>query len=55
MKHLKFRFRYFQDLAGSIALPEDFEPEKVTLHIKPEGKSKSDAVEQVFDWQATGS
>jgi hypothetical protein len=55
VKQLKFRFRYFQDLAGSITLPENFEPEKVTLHIKPEGKGKVEPVEQVFDWPATGS
>ena len=55
VKQLKFRFRYFQDLAGSFTLPEGFEPEKVTLHIKPEGKSKLEPMEQVFDWSATGS
>lgn len=53
VKQLKFRFRYFQDLAGSVTLPEDFEPEKVTLQIKPEGKAES--VEQIFDWSTTGS
>ena len=50
VQQLKFRFRYFQDLAGSITLPQGFEPEKVKLYIKPEGKSKAEPVEQVFDW-----
>jgi hypothetical protein len=55
VKQLKFRFRYFQDLAGSFSLPDGFEPEKVTLHIKPEGEGKPEPLEQVFDWPAPGS
>ena len=55
VKQLKFRFRYFQDLAGSLTLPEGFEPEKVRLHIRPEGKGKPEPMEQVFDWSASGS
>ena len=54
VKQLKFRFRYFQDLAGKITLPEGFEPEKVTLSIQPGGKSKLPSVEQSFDWPQPG-
>lgn len=55
VKQLKFRFRYFQDLAGSLTLPEGFEPENVTLHIKPDGKGKPEPIKQVFDWSASDS
>ena len=50
VKQLKFRFRYFQDLAGTIILPEGFEAEHVVLKVKPEGKGKPEPVEQTFDW-----
>jgi hypothetical protein len=52
VKQLKFRFRYFQELAGTITLPDDFEAEKVTLSIKPGGKGKSEPVIKTFDWPA---
>ena len=55
VKQLKFRFRYFQDLAGTITLPEGFEAEKVVLKIKPEGKGKPEPVEQAFDWPGPDS
>jgi hypothetical protein len=55
VKQLKFRFRYFQELAGSITLPEGFAPEKVILEVKPEGKGKLPAVKQTFDWYSSGS
>jgi hypothetical protein len=47
---LKFKFRYFQDLAGTVHLPEGFEARKVVLSIKPEGKGNSQPVEQEYDW-----
>lgn len=50
VKQLKFRFRYFQELAGKITLPDGFEPQKVVLSIQPKGKGKLPAVEQTFDW-----
>jgi len=54
VKQLKFRFRYFQELAGTIRLPEGFEPEAVILDIRPEGKGKASArsITQTFDWDA---
>ena len=52
VKQLKFRFRYFQELAGTITLPEGFEAEKVILSIKPGGKGKSEPVKKTFDWPA---
>ena len=57
VKVLKFRFRYFQELAGTINLPKDFMPEKVVLTIRPAGKAKgrTEPVVQSFDWSATRS
>ena len=55
VKQLKFRFRYFQELAGTITLPEGFEARNVTLTITPAGKKKQGPVEQVFDWPEVDS
>lgn len=49
-QQLKFRFRYFQDLAGTIVLPEGFEARRVVLTVRPEGKDKPEPVVQQFDW-----
>jgi len=44
----EFRFKYFQQLEGYIALPEHFAPSRllVTLHTKGQGKPPS----RGFDW-----
>jgi hypothetical protein len=57
VKQLKFRFRYFQDLAGTLTLPKGFVAEQVELRIRPEGKGKGkpDPVAQTFDWPVAGS
>lgn len=55
VRQLKFRFRYFQELAGTITLPDGFEPEKVILEVIPEGKGKPQPVKQTFDWYVTDS
>ena len=57
VKELKFRFRYFQELAGTIHLPEGFTAKKVVLTIRPtgKGKGKAEPVVQSFDWAATHS
>lgn len=49
-QHLKFRFRYFQDLTGNINLPPDFEADRVILTVRPQGKGKQEPVVQQFDW-----
>jgi hypothetical protein len=54
VQQLQFRFRYFQDLAGSIYLPEGFEASKVILRIKPEGKGGPQPVEQEYEWPDRG-
>ena len=57
VKELKFRFRYFQELAGTIRLPEGFTAKQVvlTIRVKGKGKSKMDPIVQSFDWAATRS
>jgi hypothetical protein len=49
-QQLKFRFRYFQDLAGTINLPADFEADKVVLTVRPHAKGGQEPVVQQFDW-----
>ena len=53
-----YRFRYFQRLSGSLALPEGFRPRRVTVRLFP-GDRNAGQVERTFDWpdpllQATG-
>ncbi|WP_250656510.1 DUF6776 family protein [Alkalimarinus coralli] len=47
---IKFKFRYFQDIAGELILPDDFTPEKVQIVAQARGK-KNTRVEQTFDWK----
>jgi Family of unknown function (DUF6776) len=47
---LKFRFRYFQDLAGEVRLPEGFVPDHVELTVTPTGKGVQAPVVQKFNW-----
>ena len=48
---IKFKFRYFQDIAGELILPDDFTPEKVQIVAQARGK-KNTRVEQTFDWKS---
>jgi hypothetical protein len=43
-----FSFRYFQQLEGSVMLPEGFTPQRVRVQLRADGNS----VEQAFPWQA---
>jgi len=54
VRQLKFKFRYFQDLAGTLYLPDGFDARKVILSIKPDGKGKPPPVEQEYDWPDHG-
>jgi hypothetical protein len=47
---VKFRFRYFQDVEGSLTLPENFEPLEIQVVAQAEGQKASQA-ERTFDWQ----
>jgi hypothetical protein len=44
---LRFRFRYFQDLSGTLTLPETFVPVQILVAATPAG---SNVVERQFDW-----
>jgi len=51
--HLNFRFRYFQELTGTLNLPEGFVADHVELTVQPEGGQQP--VVQQFDWPDTGA
>lgn len=46
---LRFRFRFFQNVAGQIHLPKDFKPEKVQIILQSIG-NKAMRIETEFDW-----
>lgn len=46
---LRFRFRYFQDISGSVTLPAQFTPEAITVTATPSGGG-AEPVERTFDW-----
>lgn len=46
---LTFRFRYFQDLNGSMALPDGFLPEAVVVTARKRG-ARSDRLQRKFAW-----
>lgn len=46
---IKFRFRYFQDFAGEISLPEGFRPERVEIIAESRGKGAV-RLEESFNW-----
>tara|TARA_R110000824_G_scaffold4579_1_gene22061 strand:- start:5015 stop:5755 length:741 start_codon:yes stop_codon:yes gene_type:complete len=46
---VKFRFRYFQDVEGKLALPDGFEPLEVQVVAQAEGRKSSQA-ERTFSW-----
>jgi len=43
-----FSFRYFQQLDGSVMLPEGFTPQRVRVQLRSDGST----VDQAFPWQA---
>lgn len=51
---LKFRFRYFQDLSGTLTLPNGFLPETVEVTVLQRG-SRSDNLKRTFDWAVRDS
>lgn len=46
---VKFRFRYFQDVEGKLALPAGFEPLEVQVVAQAKGQ-KSAQAERTFNW-----
>ncbi|MBZ0335792.1 hypothetical protein MARI_23480 [Marinobacter sp. JH2] len=52
---VKFKFRYFQDIEGSLSLPEEFEPLEIQV-VAQAGGQKTAQAESTFDWeQVTGN
>lgn len=50
---LKYRFRYFQDLSGVMALPAGFLPEAVVVTVNRRG-NRQDNLQRTFDWPISG-
>jgi predicted RNA-binding protein (virulence factor B family) len=48
-----FTFRYFDNLKGSLTLPEGFDPERIEVTLR-QGHGSDDAVTREFDWRAMG-
>lgn len=52
---VRFRFRYFQDVEGTLSLPQGFEPYEIQVVAQAQGRNASQA-ERTFDWaKLTGS
>ncbi len=47
---VKFRFRYFQDIAGELELPQGFAPEQIQVVAQSSGK-KATKIERTFEWK----
>lgn len=52
-ERIKVRFKQFQDIAGTIQLPEDFKPLKVIVEIKPGNKDLPE-VKKRYEWVVKG-
>jgi hypothetical protein len=53
-KSLTFSFKYFQVIEGEIRLPEDFQPEQVSVHATIfQFRRKKGELTTVFDWTFT--
>lgn len=48
-KSVKFRFRYFQEIAGTLEFPVGFEPTKIIVVAQSSGK-KAQRVEKTIPW-----
>jgi hypothetical protein len=51
---LRMRFVHYQDIEGVMRLPENFQPESVTIEVIPKNKGLK-RVSQVFQWQLAGT
>jgi len=52
---LGFRFRYYQDLTGTVTLPEGFQAQQLKLIIRTTGKKTPEIIEKVIAWPAGGA
>jgi hypothetical protein len=49
LRNHKMRFRFFQNVEGTLILPDGFVPVKFVIELEPEGKKK-DKVTAIYDW-----
>jgi hypothetical protein len=49
-KSIKMRFKYYQNVEGSLKLPDGFSPTKLTIEVKPTN-NKLAPVTMTYDWQ----
>lgn len=49
LNKLNFKFKYFQSFEGSLRLPSTFDPQSVTIVVRPSGK-KAKAVRESYKW-----
>ncbi len=49
-KNRRFRFKYFQEVSGTLRIPADFQPTNVIVRALPAGKGHAKAVERSFAW-----
>ncbi|WP_133510854.1 DUF6776 family protein [Candidatus Thiosymbion oneisti] len=45
----RMKFKHFQNVQGSVKVPDDFEPEKLIVEVKPE-TDKMNPVSEIFPW-----
>lgn len=50
VEKLKMRFRHFQDVDGVLQVPEDFNPERLTVELKPTS-NRLPETRASFDWR----
>ncbi|MCK9529357.1 MAG: hypothetical protein M0R77_02140 [Gammaproteobacteria bacterium] len=50
-RQLTYRFKYFQNFEGNLALPEGFTPVRTTVKVVPR-EQRHQGLERVFDWPA---
>jgi len=48
-----YSFRYFQDLEEEVTLPEGFKPERVSVEVRPTGRSAR-IIREEFSWNVVG-
>ena len=46
---IRFRFRYFEEIAAELTIPEGFRPSEVRVSARPDGQ-KAKTVEESFVW-----
>jgi hypothetical protein len=46
---IKMRFRYFQNIEGTLQIPDGFKPAAIEVDVKPSG-SKLQPVKETFNW-----